>query len=90
MEAIPLFAEPPRPGVAPARAIAKSPNPAWSRYVGPRVACDECVIFLHENAGAGPLPRSARLVRTVRAAGERLRFCTEHAALRKAADVGCR
>jgi hypothetical protein len=48
------------------------------------------VIFLHENAGAGPLPRSARLVRTVRVAGERLRFCTEHAALRKAADVGCR
>lgn len=85
MDTIPLFAEPPRPGVAPARAIARSANPAWSKYKGARVACDECVIFLHENQGAGPLPRSARWVRQVRAEVG-LRFCTDHAVLRQAAD----
>lgn len=86
METIPLFAEPPRPGLSPAKTISRSGNPIWSKYIGPRVACDECVIFLHEHGGVGPLPRSARVVRTVRATRERLRFCAEHADLRKAAD----
>lgn len=88
METIPLFAEPPRPGVVPARSVRSSANPTWSKYHGGRVACDECVIFLHENAGIGPLPRSARQVRVVRATKERLRLCDEHADLRHEADRG--
>lgn len=90
LDTIPLFDEPPRPGVSPARTITRSTNPTWGRYRGKRVACDECVIFLHENHGVGPLPRTARLVRRVRATGEVLHFCAEHAALRAAADRGCR
>jgi hypothetical protein len=83
MDTLPLFAEPPRPGVSPAKTVTRSPNPVWSKYTGQRVACDECVILLHENHGVGALPRSARLVCTMRAAGVRLRLCTEHAALQR-------
>lgn len=82
MDTLPLFAEPPRPGVTPAKALTTC-NPVWSKHIGQRVACDECVIVLHENHGVGALPRGARLVCTVRATGVRLRLCAEHAALRR-------
>ena len=59
---------------------------AWTKYTGRRVACDECVVFLHENGGAGPYPRSARKVRAVAARSEKLLLCDEHAEPRKAAD----
>jgi hypothetical protein len=61
-------------------------KPRWTSYSGKRVACDECVVFLHEHGGRGPFPRSARRVRTVRATGEQLRLCKEHAAPRETAD----
>lgn len=89
METIPLFDLPEREVLKPAKTIAQSArdkNPSWTAYNGKRVACDECVIFLHENGGKGPLPRSARRVRTVRAIGQRLRLCTERAEPREEAD----
>ncbi|GAB1642564.1 hypothetical protein KRMM14A1259_29870 [Krasilnikovia sp. MM14-A1259] len=72
IETIPLFPEPERPGVRAAKTLAqleRDQRPAWTSYSGRRVACDECVTYLHENHGDGPLPRSARRVRTVRATG---------------------
>jgi hypothetical protein len=89
IEMIPLFdVSRPEPLKA-AKTIAQSErdqNPSWTTYSGKRVACDECVVYLHENHGNGPLPRSARKVRTVRAIGQVLRLCVEHAEPRKAAD----
>jgi len=89
IETIPLFDVVRPEPLKAAKTIAQSErdsNPAWTTYSGKRVACDECVIFLHENNGNGPLPRSARKVRTVQAIGQVLRLCAEHAAPRKAAD----
>jgi hypothetical protein len=86
IDTIPLFAEPERPGVSPARTIPRAKNPTWSKYKGSRLVCDECVVFLHENRGVGQLPRSAHWVR--RAAGESLRLCREHAVLRHVIDRG--
>jgi hypothetical protein len=87
METIPLFAEPPRVALKPSKTLVPSgPRPVWSSHKGRRVACDECVIYLHENRGNGPLPRSARRVRTVRAFGEKLWLCHEHALPREEAD----
>lgn len=88
IDTIPLFDEPPRPGVQSARTIPRTANPSWAKHKSPRVACDECVIFLHENHGAGQLPRSARWTR--RAGGATLRLCQEHAVLRRAIDRGDR
>jgi hypothetical protein len=89
LETIPLLDEPERPKLTAAKTIAqteKDQRPSWTSYSGKRVACDECVIYLHENHGAGPLPRSARMVRTVRAIGKQLRLCKDHGEPRKAAD----
>jgi hypothetical protein len=61
-------------------------KPSWTSYSGKRAACDECLVFLHEHGGRGPFPRSVRRVRTVRATGEQLRLCKEHAAPREKAD----
>jgi len=38
--------------------------------------CDECVLWLHEHKGVGPLPRRARF-RRASAAGT-LRLCNQH------------
>lgn len=89
IETIPLFPEPERPGVKAAKTLAeldRDQRPTWTTYSGRRVACDECVIYLHEHHGAGPLPRTARRVRAVRATGGVLRLCKEHAEPREAAD----
>lgn len=89
IETIPLFPEPERPQLKAAKTLAqvdRDQRPAWTTYSGKRVACDECVIFLHENWGNGPLPRSARRVRTIRATGEQLRLCKDHADPREKAD----
>ena len=59
-------------------------RPSWTKYTGKRVACDECVAYLHENRVTTPLPRSARMLRTV--GDQRLRLCTDHAQLRRTAD----
>jgi len=89
MDTIPLF-DPPEPeALKAARTIAQSEKdgrPTWSDHTARRVACDECVTVLHENGGRGPLPRSARRVRAVKATGERLRLCKAHADPREAAD----
>lgn len=88
-EALALFAEPDRPVLKPARTLAQTSRdqrPVWTSHSGKRVACDECVIYLHENGGHGPHPRSARRVRTVRATGEQWRLCTDHAEPREKAD----
>jgi hypothetical protein len=42
-----------------------------------RVACDECVAFLHTHKGVGPPPRGARVTRRA-LGGETLRLCTGH------------
>lgn len=89
VETIPLFDLPEREVLKPAKTMAQSArdaNPSWTTYSAKRIACDECVIFLHENGGVGPHPRSARRVRTVRATGQQWRLCTEHADPREAAD----
>jgi hypothetical protein len=89
LETIPLFDAPAREVLKPAKTLAQAERdqrPTWTSYSGKRVACDECVIFLHENQGKGPLPRSARRVRTVRATREQLRLCKDHADPREAAD----
>lgn len=89
IDTIPLF-DPPEPErLKPAQTIAQAERgrrPSWAKWTGTRVACDECVIFLHENCGNGPHPRSARRVRTVRSTGDVLRLCNEHAELRRVAD----
>lgn len=89
IETIPLFDAPQPERLKAAKTLAQSDRdgkPSWTSYSGKRVACDECVVFLHENHGRGPLPRSARRVRTVRAAGKQLRLCKEHAEPREAAE----
>lgn len=89
IETVPLFEAPEPERLKPAatlRQTDKDGRPRWTTYSGRRVACDECVIFLHENKGAGPHPRSARRVRTIRATGEQLRLCKEHADPREQAD----
>lgn len=89
IETIPLFDVERPPALKAAKTIAQTDRdskPSWTSYGGKRVACDECVIYLHENDGQGPLPRSARRVRTVRETGEQLRLCEEHAEPREAAD----
>ena len=59
---------------------------AYARYRPvKRVACDECVAFLHSRHGVGPLPRSARHTR--RALGEMLRLCQEHTEPWRARDA---
>lgn len=89
IETIPLFDAPEPERLKAAKTIAQTDRdakPTWTSYSGRRVPCDECVIFLHENGGQGPHPRSARRVRTVRATGEQLRLCKEHAEPREKAD----
>ena len=88
-EVVPLFVVPGAERLVapetPAQAEAAR-KPRWSSYSGKRAACDECLVFLHENGGKGPFPRSVRRVRTVRATGEQLRLCKEHAEPREIAD----
>jgi hypothetical protein len=89
IDTIPLFDLPEREVLRAAKTIAQSEkdrNPSWTSYSGKRLACDECILFLHENGGRGPHPRSVRSVRTVRSTGEQLRLCKEHAEPRKQAD----
>lgn len=60
-------------------------RPRWARYKPVRrVACDECVIVLHENKGVGPAPRSARWSRTL--GKQRHVLCAEHAEAWKKED----
>jgi len=49
-----------------------------------RVACDECVAYLHARRGEGPLPRSARTIR--KALGQTLRLCGAHTDLWRVLD----
>lgn len=87
MGTIPLFPEPPREHVQPAETMRdadRRATPKWAAHTGTRVACDECVTYLHEHRGQGPLPRSARRVRTL--GKQRWRLCQQHAEPREAAD----
>lgn len=89
IETIPLFDVDRPPPLKAAKTLAQTDRdgkPSWTGYSGKRVACDECVVYLHENKGVGPLPRSAKRVRTVRAEAQQLRLCKEHAEPREAAD----
>lgn len=95
VEPAPAFEAVPLPGLPiPTKAEAvttaaqadKDARPKWASHSGRRLACDECLVFLHENGGKGPFPRSVRRVRIVHATGERLRLCKEHAEPREAAD----
>lgn len=93
MGTTPLFDAPQREILRPATTLAqseKNARPAWTSHSGKRVACDECIVYLHENGGHGPYPRSARRVRTVRATGEQLRLCKDHAEPREKADKAAR
>jgi hypothetical protein len=83
-----LFPAPERQGVKPATMAQadRDGKASWRSYSGPHRACDECVVFLHENGGQGPHPRPARRTRTVKATGERLDLCTGHAEPRELAD----
>jgi len=83
---LPLFDRPPAEPVAPAtlREQASKATPQWRSYTGKRVACDECVIYLHQHGGQGPHPRSARRERILGA--QRWRLCPQHAEPREKAD----
>lgn len=66
------------------RTRAAAARPSWTAYKGKRVACDECVVFLHEHNGQGPHVRSARMVRKV---GEsKMLLCGAHGRIRKNED----
>lgn len=86
VETIPLFPAPDPESLQPVRAPVQPGRPSWTKYTGKRVACDDCIVFLHENEGQGPQPRSARMVRTIRATGQALRLCPGHGEMRKEAD----
>jgi hypothetical protein len=90
MGTIPLFPAPEPERLKAAKTLAQratAANPSWLRHKGRRLACDECVTFLHENNGAGPHPRSVRWVRTVAATKDRLRLCEGHAEPRRKTDA---
>lgn len=76
--AVPLFGEVEEATVGMlARNV--TPGAEWTVRYRPirRVACDDCVMYLHENKGKGPLPLAARHRR--RLGEEDLRLCTPHA-----------
>lgn len=71
-----------------ATGIDRTGRPKWTR-IKPRnrIACDECVIVLHENHGAGPYPRAARWSRRVDGQKDGMRLCNEHADSWKAEEA---
>lgn len=90
MGTIPLFPAPTPERLTAAKTLAQTQsaaNPSWLRHTGRRLACDECVTYLHENGGRGPHPRSVRWVRTVAATKDRLRLCEGHAEPRRKTDL---
>jgi len=86
-DTLPLFDAPEPEQLKPAetmRNIASRAKPQWRSYSGKRVACDECIVYLHEHGGRGPQPRSARRVRILGA--QQWRLCPQHAEPREIAD----
>lgn len=86
MGTLPLFELPDPEPVRPATLAEKQSAalPRWRTYTGTRVACDECVHYLHQHHGQGPLPRAARRVRIV--GRQQWRLCPQHAEPREKAD----
>lgn len=86
-DTLPLFDAPEPEQLQPAQTMrdaATRATPQWRSYSGRRVACDECIVYLHEHHGRGPMPRSARRVRILGA--QQWRLCPQHAEPREAAD----
>lgn len=82
-----MFPEPPRENVKPVASMRdsqKAARPSYTVHKGKRVACNECVVFLHEHGGKGPHVRSARVVRKV--GKEKLFLCQQHGDIRKKED----
>lgn len=86
-----MFPEPERPRLRLSNRFAMVINGTvtYAQYKGKtRVQCEECVWCLHEDRGIGPLPRSARVLRT-RTAGNttwKMMLCTGHAELWRLKD----
>jgi hypothetical protein len=86
-DTIPLFDLPAPEQLQPAQTMREAVSratPQWRSYSGRRVACDECITYLHEHDGRGPQPRSARRVRIL--GKDQWRLCPAHAEPREAAD----
>lgn len=86
---MPLFEQPegvPLQRAKTLRDLDRESRPRWSRY-RPRnpVTCDECVIYLHERKGVGPVPRGARWRRVT--PDRTLLLCEEHTQMWKRDDA---
>jgi hypothetical protein len=81
-----LFPLPQSEPVKRSTTLNRGGKPTWTKYrPAKRVACDECVLVLHENKGIGQYPRSARWSRRT-PGGDAVRLCYEHAELWKKED----
>lgn len=82
MASMPLFELPNEPPLPRSKTLERGGRPVWARYKAKtRVACDECVIVLHENKGVGAYPRAARWSRTnreVTGLRGRVLLCQQH------------
>lgn len=87
IEELALFDEPPRIADTPV-SLAQTQRdlrPVWSDYHGKHQPCDACVRECHAGTRRS-MPAPARLVRSVKATGERVLLCTVHAQPLRAAD----
>jgi hypothetical protein len=75
---------PPRPAPKTSPSTAK---PRWAKYRAKAAAhCDDCITYLHQNRGVGPVPLKARHKRTAGATTRLL--CDQHAQQQREADKG--
>lgn len=83
----PMFAVPESPARPAPRRSPSTGRPVWATY-RPKTAghCHDCLAYLHQNGGRGPVPAKARHKRTVGATTRLL--CTEHAQQQREHDQG--
>lgn len=87
MRNVPMFPAPEPPPVTLSKTLAPhgQAKGSYARYQPKnRVACDECVVVLHEARGVGSAPMRARMTRKSDAGT--LRLCSPHAGLWRELD----